>query len=241
MLLCAIETLEGDSWAGWLRDTTLASLSELNEECLELCLLQARAGSAPALCAELAQLLSALDGAARRRAAACHYLLMDAGLAQLGGAPAAAAPHIEDAEPSYAAAWFTVPAAAVLTQAVFAFAWHLSRHQGSAARLLLGMPAGAVQRLAQCTLGQARLLAQRQSCALRPRWALQPRAWRQLFAAAASGDPGALERARLRGQTLIAAETRLAAAPSATVGRAPLPAPRRVHGYPKASSQVADA
>ena len=46
---------------------------------------------------------------------------------------------------------------------------------------------------------------------LRPRWLRHPRVWRELLAAARIEDPPALWRAQLRGQTLLAAETRACA------------------------------
>jgi hypothetical protein len=48
---------------------------------------------------------------------------------------------------------------------------------------------------------------------LRPRWLRQPRVWRELLAAARTDDAPALWRAQLRGQTLLAAETRACAEP----------------------------
>ncbi len=207
LLQCENDEVGADCVAGWLRAGTLSCLSELNEECLELCVAQARAGAAQPLCTEIAQAWNGLDAAARGQASGCLYLLLDAGLAQLTPGRAAA-PEVGDAGGPGYAPWFTVPAVLPLAQAVFTFAWHLARCQGSAARLLLGMPAGAVAELCGHTLGQVRALAQRHPHWLRPRWCAHPRMWRELFAAAASGEPQRLERARLRGQTLLAAETR---------------------------------
>ena len=101
-----------------------------------------------------------------------------------------------------------MPAAAEVAQAVFTFAWHLSRCQCAAARLLLGMPAACVGELARHTLGQVRMLATQQLRCLRPRWSAHPDMWRLFLGAAATEDAAALERARLRGQTLLAAEAR---------------------------------
>jgi hypothetical protein len=69
--------------AGWLGSATLDSLSEVNENALALLAEQALAPGAPGpMLHELAAALSALDPAARRRAAACPYLLLDAGFAE---------------------------------------------------------------------------------------------------------------------------------------------------------------
>ena len=51
------------------------------------------------------------------------------------------------------APFFSVRRAPNVAQAVFTYAWHLARSQGTAARLLLGMPAGCVAELARHTLG----------------------------------------------------------------------------------------
>lgn len=216
LLQCGSDHQGGDSVQGWVRSATLASVCELNEECLDLCVQQARALPALPLCSEIAQLWGALDAPARQRAAGCLYLLLDAGFADPARWLAPAASQVGDGPAHDRMSWFTVPAALPLAQAVFTFAWHLARCQANAARLLLGMPAACVQQLAQCTLGQVRTLARRHPEWLRPRWVAQPLMWRELLLAAASGDAAALERARLRGQTLLAAETRLA-----TLGREP--------------------
>ena len=229
LLQCGSDHQGGDSVEGWVRSATLASLYELNEECLELCVQQARALPAAPLCSEIAQLWGALDAPARQRASGCLYLLLDAGFADADRWRVAEASQVGDgagAVPVWAP-WFTVPAALPLAQAVFTFAWHLTRCQGKAARLLLGMPAPCVRQLAQYTLGQVRSLAGRHPEWLRPRWVSQPLMWRQLLLAAASGDATALERARLRGQTLLAAETR-----PGTLGRPPH-AHRPVRGTPQ--------
>src|SRR6202049_4590484 len=69
--------------AGWLHPETLESLVELNELCLALLAEQAAARTAPAslLLRQVGELWRVLDAAARRRAAACPYLLVDARLA----------------------------------------------------------------------------------------------------------------------------------------------------------------
>jgi hypothetical protein len=211
VLQCEMEYAGGETPGDWLRGASLASLSELNGECLELLAQQARATPASALLVEIARLWALLDAAARQRAAGCLYLLLDAGFAEPQHWRALAARQLEEAEGEAYAPFFTVPPAAEVAQAVFTFAWHLARCQSAAARLLLGMPAACVGELARHTLGQVRALAARHPRWLRPRWAAHPDMWREFLLAAASADPAALERARLRGQTLLAAETRLPA------------------------------
>jgi hypothetical protein len=93
---------------------------------------------------------------------------------------------------------------------VFIYAWHLARSQATAARLLLGMPAPSAVLIAQYTLRQIQALAESHPDWLRPRWPARVQVWRELLLAAAAGDGTALERARLRGLTMLAAEARLA-------------------------------
>src|SRR5580692_12597133 len=117
LLQCANDDPGADSVAGWLRAGTLTCLSELNEECLELCLAQSRAGAAPPLCAEIAHEWSALDAAGRQHSSDLLYLLLDAGFAQVAGGRAGDARQVGDeGAPGYAP-WFTVPAAVPLAQA----------------------------------------------------------------------------------------------------------------------------
>src|ERR1700752_3220047 len=93
--------VEGEAAAGlWLRPETLESLTELNELCLALLAEQAAVAcvaAASPLPRETANLWPALDAAARRRAASCPYLLLDAGFADAGRWRAAPAPQVGDA------------------------------------------------------------------------------------------------------------------------------------------------
>ena len=60
-----------------------------------------------------------------------------------------------------------------------------------------------------CSLRQAFALADSHAAWLRPRWSGRPEVWQELLAAAACGEELALERARLHGLTLLAAESRV--------------------------------
>jgi hypothetical protein len=198
--------------AGWLAAGTLDSLSELNESCLALLAEQAavRCGPPDGLLQQFAALWHDLDGAARRRAAACPYLLLDAGFADPLRWRRAPAPRVGDAGSARYACYFTVPAAVEVARLVFIWGWHLARSQAAAARLLLGMAAPSALLIGGYTLRQINALAEGHPEWLRPRWPARVQVWRELLLAAAAGEPTRLERARLRGLPLLAAEARLA-------------------------------
>jgi len=200
--------------AAWLRDGTLDSLTEVNESGLDLLAEEARLRAAPAapLLRQMGELWRALDAGARRRAAACPYLLFDAGFTEPLRWRGAAAQVGEGARGGYTA-YFTAPLAADVARLVVTYAWHLARAQGAAARLLLGMSAPCAALIAGHTLPQIQALGTAHPEWLRPRWAARVQVWRELLLAAAGGEPAALERARLRGFTLLAAEARQGSEP----------------------------
>src|SRR4029077_12287890 len=126
-----------------------------------------------------------------------------------------ALPQVGDAAQGAYTAFFTVPAAAEVARLVFTYAWHLARSQAAAARLLLGMTAPSAALMRVYPLRQVQALAESRQEWLQPRWPARVQVWRELLLAAASGEGAALERARLRGLTLLAAETRLLPPPRA--------------------------
>jgi hypothetical protein len=198
--------------AGWLRAGALDSLSELNELCLSLLAEQAAVASGPAsgLLQQLGGLWQRLDAASRHRAATCPYLLLDAGFADPLRWQMSPAPQVGDAASHRYTCYFTVPGAAEVARLVFIYAWHLARTQAAAARLLLGMPESSAALIGRYTLRQIQTLAECRVEWLRPRWPTRVRVWRELLLAAISGEAATLERARLWGLTLLAAEARLA-------------------------------
>ena len=209
LLQCEIQDGNLRADGGALRANTFESLFELNESCLAALAEQARLNCGEALLGQFGEQWRLLDAAGRRRAAACHYLVLDAGFADPHRWQRAAA----EGGAATGAAFFTVPGTAALMQGVCMFGWHLARCHSSAAQLLLGMTAPCVDLMARRTLGQVRSIAAAHPEWLRPRWLRHPRVWGELLAAAHAGDPSALWRAQLRGQTLLAAETRACAEP----------------------------
>ena len=215
-LHCDFEDDAGETAAAtraWLRPETLDTLLDLNELSLALLAEQAaaRGGAACPLLRQVGELWRILDAPARRRAAGCPYLLLDAGFADPARWRASPVPEVGDGNGGYGA-YFTVPAAAEVARLVFTYAWHLARSHSAAARLLLGMPAPSAALIGRYTLRQIQVLAERRPEWLKPRWPTRVQVWRELLLAAAAGEAAALERARLRGLTLLAAEARLAPA-----------------------------
>ncbi|HXZ59293.1 MAG TPA: hypothetical protein VEG26_03870 [Steroidobacteraceae bacterium] len=198
--------------ASWLRADALESLAELNE--LGLALLAEQAAScgtqAAPLLREVGALWRVLDAPARRRAATCPYLLLDAGFGdpeRWRYAPAALV--ADSARAAGGGAFFSVPGTVEVARLLFTYAWHLARAHGAAARVLLGMPPGCAALIGERTLRQIHLLAERHPEWLRPRWPAHPQLWRALLLAARSGEARALECVRLHGLTMLAAEARL--------------------------------
>jgi len=208
---------DGAAAAAWLRPETLDTLQELNELSLGLLTEQALARGAAAcpLLREVSQLWRMLDAAARHRAAACPYLLLDAGFADAARWQTGTAAQVGDAAEGAYAAFFTVTAAKEAARLVFTYGWHLACAQPAAARLLLGMPPASAALISRYTLRQIQTLAERRPDWLKPRWPARVQVWRELLLAATGGEGAALERARLRGLTLLAAEGWRAAAPAA--------------------------
>jgi hypothetical protein len=72
--------------------------------------------------------------------------------------------------------------------------------------MLLGMSAHCSRLVAACTLRQVLELAEIHPEWLQPRWVGRVPMWRELLRSAVSGDALAIERARMRGLQLLAAE-----------------------------------
>jgi len=198
-------------WASqsWLHAKALDTLAELNEQCLELlCDQAASPGRArPVLLAGLEALWRGLDTAARRRAARCPFLLLDAGFMGTGSLPWQREPGVRDLDrPDIPGAFFTVPRTIQVARLVLTYAWHLARSESAAARLFLGMSSQCAERVAACTLRQVIQVAESEPRLLEPRWPERLGVWRELLVAAASTEPSAMDRFRMRGLQLLAAQ-----------------------------------
>src|SRR5262249_29950107 len=153
-------------------------------------------------------LLRAMDMDARHRAAACPYLLFDAGFADQQRWSWVSGNYLRDVERQDGPPFFTLQQTPSMARWVFTYAWHLARSQNAAARLLLGMTAHCARLIAVATLPQIHDLARMHPEWLQPRWSARPQFWRELLVSATSGDAAAMEQARLRGLQIMAAETR---------------------------------
>ncbi len=195
----------------WLQAEMFEALAEINEDCLELLAAQsmARTLQSHPLLRELAELWRTLDAGARRRAAACPYLIVDAGFAdtrrwRFPGGHEVTEPCVS----TVAAAFFTVQGADAVVRRVLLYARELARTNSVAARMLLGMPAQCATLIGGCTLRQVDEISARNASWLRPRWPNRVPVWRELLVAARAGEGAALELARMHGLQLLAAEMR---------------------------------
>jgi len=193
----------------WTYSETFKTLTELNEQCLELLTEQAQAEtvSAPML-RELRDLWGNLDAASRQRAGACPYLLIDAGFTDVDRWRWAGGHRLGVCEPATATSFFTVPQVSRIATQIFHGAWYVARTQPLGAPLFLGMPHHCASVLRACSMRQVTDLAEQHAGWLRPRWLGRPKLWRGLLSAAITNDGHALERARLQGVQMLAAELR---------------------------------
>ncbi len=194
----------------WPCARVLRTLAESNEQCLELLSAQAQqAGGASApMLRELAAQWCRLDAHARRRAARCPFLMLDAGFSDPYRWRWVGEHRVGDREPDAIAAFFSVSWATDVARQVFNNAWHIVQTQPLGAPLYLGMPASCVAALRACSMRQITLLADEHANWLRPRWPGRPAIWRELLAAAIQDDGLALQKAQLHGVQLLATELR---------------------------------
>jgi hypothetical protein len=189
-----------------LAAATLESVLEVNEQALVLLRAQCLAGGVHPFIRQVNDLLLTLDAKSMRRAAASAVLLVNAGFADDGLWSCALIGGVND-RPSEGP-FFTVDGSVALMRLVMTQAWHLARSQPAAARLLLGLSAENLNVIGGCTLSRVTHLAETRSHWLRPRWEHRPGIWSDLLRTAGQGDRGALERMRVRGLQLLAAEAR---------------------------------
>jgi hypothetical protein len=207
----ALRTAHAPLWErhSWLAKATLESVLEVNEQVLALLRAQCLAGlTQPFLLRDVGALLLDLDAKSLRRAAASAVLLVDAGLADARLWSDAIVGAVNDRQPLLSMPFFTVDGAVAVMRLVMTQAWHLARSEPAAARLLLGVSVANLAVIGGCTLNRLIRLAETRSEWLRPRWENRPKVWCDLLRVAGAGESGALERMRVRGLQLLAADAR---------------------------------
>jgi hypothetical protein len=161
--------------------------------------------SQPALRA-VGELWRALDERARWQAAACPYLVVDAFFGEPQRWQWLSGSRVGDAASAPYPAFFTVPQTVAVARMVFVYAWSLLVSHAAGARLVLGIHPQCASLLGACTVAQVHELAERHCGWLRPRWLTRVRLWRQMLVAAAEDDAVTLERSRMQGLQMLAAE-----------------------------------
>lgn len=213
----------------WPCAEILKTLAELNEQCLQLMKEQAllRTSPTPAIFRDLVDLWAQLDVTAIRRAAACPFLLMDAGFTDPYRWRWVSADGLGDSEPATYASSFTVVRATSVAHQIFTNAWYIARTQPMGAPVFLGMPVLCANLLRGCSTRQVTELANEHVDWLRPRWAGRTKIWQELLEAAIHGDSLELEMARMHGLRLLAYELRALELLGAKDGAAKSAAPVR--------------
>jgi hypothetical protein len=118
---------------------------------------------------------------------------------------------VEDGASSPGPPFFTVPQTAAVARTVFVYAWSMVVNCSEGAPMVLGIHPQCARVLAACSVSQVQELAEHGAGWLRPRWLRQARLWRQMLVAAAEDDAAMLERSRMHGLQMLAAEARDAA------------------------------
>jgi len=166
-----------------------ATLSEVNERCIELLVNAARSEERPsfALIAPLRELLTPMGPVQRRRASEIGFLLVD----------------MEFHDPDWWAAicrypdrqwrtgtWrgqFTRRSAIPLARDTLMLAWHSVQADPDTACVLLGLARPVADLIARLKLSDINRIALRRARHLYPRWYDQPLVWRTLLGAATAG------------------------------------------------------
>ena len=130
------------------------------------------------LAVELSDVLKKMDSAARARAAACPFLLVDGGFQDLERWSRVR----WGAEPVEARAeCFPRPQALELAHMTFMLAWSLVRSNRNAACTMLGLSPGCTQVIGDLRLQDLQRIAVNHSAWIRPRWEARPDVWRRLL------------------------------------------------------------
>lgn len=194
--------------ACWLRRDMLEALAQVNHTGLALLAEQALApgGQAQPALRQVGELWRALDERSRWQAAACPYLLIDACFGEPSCWQSLSSPRVNDVRRPAGPPFFTVPQTAAVARTVFVYAWSLVVNHPEGAPTVLGIHPYCAGLLGACSVPQLHELAERNAGWLRPRWLKRTGLWRRMLVAAAEDDMVALERARMQGIQMLAAD-----------------------------------
>lgn len=195
----------------WLRRDMLEALAEVNHTCLglfaeQVLALGPQAQQAQQALRQVGELWRALDERSRWQAAACPYLLVDACFGEPQRWQWLSGPQVNDAARAPCASFFTVPQTAAVARTVFVYAWSMVVNHADGAPTVLGIHPYCASLLGTCSVTQVHELAERGCGWLRPRWLRPVRLWLQMLVAAAEDDVATLERSRMHGLQMLAAE-----------------------------------
>lgn len=155
-------------------------LQEVNGRLIDLLVLASQNPNASALplALELSEVLEHMDPAARARAAASPFLLVDFGFrdaARWSGARGGAE-SVNACE-----GYFPHPQALELAQMTLILAWSLVRSNRDAAFVMLGVSPDCAEIIADLRLQELQRIAEERSAWIRPRWETRPDIWRELL------------------------------------------------------------
>jgi hypothetical protein len=195
----------GRQWmvGDWLDAAALATLREINAQCVELVCARGGVGPRRGPADGVRYDLPSLAADARRQLAGCPYLLVDAGFADEARWAAHARGAFDSAR-AIAAPPFAGEEGVAFVRRVLTYGWYLARSHRQLARLVLGMTPACAARIAALRLEDLDAIVARQPGWVRLRWEGEPRVWGQLIAAARGTDDAALRRLSLRGLQLLA-------------------------------------
>jgi hypothetical protein len=192
----------------WLSGGVFDPLREINGQCIELlCAMADRGDHGLPLLVELAPLWRTLAPDARRRLAACPWLLVDAGFGDAARWRQLGQSRVGDQSREWRMACLGGERGPAFARRVMTYAWHVARSHRSAARVALGMTSASIEQIAALGLRDLDAASELYPGWVRPRWESQVPVWRQLLTAAVTGDEPAMQRAGLRGIQLLAAGT----------------------------------
>jgi hypothetical protein len=193
----------------WKGIQSLDLVQQLNERCIgllcEMATRAARDNTLP-LIAEHAELWAGLGGEARRAAANLPLLIVDAHFSDVEWWRRMVEPRTENDATVTAPNGLPREASEHLMHETTMFAWQTARWDRTVATLSLGIAPSVTSIIAALTPQELRMIATRESQAIRVRWSDDARFWRDLLLAASAGDDKRLAALRLHAKLMLCGE-----------------------------------